>query len=203
MPSFTPRMGRGAARILTALLALYLLVLAIGLATMVPGRPIGEPWFTLMELLILALLPALLVQFEALAQNGQESDPIKRRLLRIGAWGTAILTGTLHHAIITTPTAQRARQGLDFEWPSLAYWTDIIAWDGFFALAMVAAATTIDRSRQLLRRLFLFGGLLALAGWLGPLTGSMQVRNIGIIGYGPIFLIATSMLARRFEGETP
>jgi hypothetical protein len=44
-------------------------------------------------------------------------------------------------------------------------------------------------------------GILCLAGLLGVLTANMQIRNVGIAGYGVVFPVVTLLIARLFGRE--
>jgi hypothetical protein len=68
----------------------------------------------------------------------------------------------------------------------VVYTLDILAWDWFFALSMLCAAPVFKVSRLeiAVRNLMIVSGVLSLAGLIGVPLADMQVRNIGIIGYG-------------------
>ena len=89
---------------------------------------------------------------------------------------------------------------MSFHWPSVAYALDILAWDVFFALAMLFAAPAFAGSRlaRAIRLLMIVSGVLALAGLSGMVTGDMWLRNIGIVGYDGVFLIVAVLLALLF-----
>lgn len=58
------------------------------------------------------------------------------------------------------------------------------------------------RQRRRPRALMIISGSLAIAGLRGVITGDMQLRNIGVIGYAAVFPPATALLAIRFN-RTP
>jgi hypothetical protein len=66
-----------------------------------------------------------------------------------------------------------------FEWPSVAYALDILAWDVFFALSMLFAAPVFSGSRlsAWIRALMVASGSLALVGLSGVVAGDMRLRN--------------------------
>ncbi len=74
------------------------------------------------------------------------------------------------------------------------------AWDFFFALSMLFAAPAFSGNRLAawIRFLMILSGILALAGLSGVATGSMQLRNIGIVGYLGVFWIVTALLSLLF-----
>lgn len=92
---------------------------------------------------------------------------------------------------------------LSFEWPSVPYVLDVIAWDLFFGLAMLCAAPLVGGTRfaAAIRVTLAMSGVLALAGLVGPVTGDMRLRAIGIIGYAAIFPIAAALLAFHFRAR--
>ena len=92
-----------------------------------------------------------------------------------------------------------------FEWPSMAYALDILAWDWFFALSMVfgAQAFTTGRLQTAARILMLISGGLSLAGLIGVPLESMAVRNIGIIGYTVVAIPAFLLMGMVFRGASP
>lgn len=94
---------------------------------------------------------------------------------------------------------------LSFRWPSVAYALDILGWDFFFALSMLFAAPAFGGSwlKVGIRILMIASGVLALTGLVGVLTGDMQLRNIGIVGYLGVFLVIACLLAVLFCQTRP
>ena len=94
---------------------------------------------------------------------------------------------------------------MSFEWPSVVYALDILAWDIFFAVAILFAAPVFSGSRLTawIRGLMIASGVLSLAGLSGVVLGSMQWRNIGIVGYVPVFLVVVVLLAILFRRTPP
>jgi hypothetical protein len=92
-----------------------------------------------------------------------------------------------------------------FEWPSVVYTLDILAWDWFFALSMLFAAPVfgVGRLEQTVRILTIFSGVLSLAGLIGVPLANMQVRNIGIIGYGVVAPVVFLLLGIVFGRTQP
>ena len=80
----------------------------------------------------------------------------------------------------------------------MAYTLDILAWDWFFALSVLFAATVFKATRleRTLRYVLLASGVLSLIGLFGVPLAIMHVeywltvRNIGIIGYAVVSPIA-------------
>jgi hypothetical protein len=94
---------------------------------------------------------------------------------------------------------------LSFEWPSVVYALDILAWDVFFPLSMLFVAPVFGGGRLAagIRALMIASGVLSLSGLSGVVTGEMQLRNIGIVGYVGVFLFVAALLAVLFYRSTP
>jgi hypothetical protein len=116
------------------------------------------------------------------------------------------------HFVILAVSHQAAFAGqswlplfLSFKWPSVAYALDILAWDVFFPLSMLFAAPVFSGSRLAawIKWLMIASGVLALAGLSGVAFGDMQMRNIGIVGYVPVFLVVVVLLAVLFYRAAP
>lgn len=202
------RLGFWAATLSATLIVAYAIVLLIGFVTLPgPEVPIGDPWFTLLELLILALMPCILATMAAV----HVSAPADRGAFSLLAFGFACLltavTCVLHFCVLTLSRqpAIAAQAGaslfLAFRWPSLVYALDILAWDVFFPLMAFAAAFAFTgwRLDRWIRWLLVVSGGLAVIGLLGVVTGDMQIRNIGIVGYVGVFLPAVILMALRFR----
>src|SRR5215216_2829947 len=121
------------------------------------------------------------------------------------------VTCSLHFCILTL-SRQHEFTGqswlplvLSFEWPSVAYALDILAWDIFFALSMLFAAPAFSGSRLAawICVLMIASGVLSLASLSGVVAGDMQLRNIGIVGYVEVFLVVAALLAVLFYRTTP
>ena len=198
-----------AAGVAVALLCLaYASVLTAGLVTLPsPDQQIQEPWFTLMEVLIITIAPAMITLTVAL----HAWAPKQRKSLALAAVAfmsmCAVITCGVHFAVLTL-SGQPAFAGREwatmvfsFEWPSVAYALDILAWDFFFPLAALFAAATIQGAglAAAVRRLLFASAALAFIGLVGVPLASMQIRNIGIIGYAVLFPIAAAFMAGLFH----
>ena len=210
-PPAAHRFGIATALAIAFLTLVYAVVLAIGLLTLPsPNHPIQNPWFTLMEVLIMAIAPTMVAFMVALHQW----VPQERRALSLSAVVfmamCAVVTCMVHFAILTLsrlPTfadPSIARAVFAFQWPSVAYALDILAWDFFFPIAaLLSGASLGGGGEKTVRWLFVASGLLALVGLVGVPLADMQLRNIGIIGYVLVFPLAAVLMAKRFncEGE--
>lgn len=189
------------------LCAVYVLVLLGGLLTLpTPQDPIGDPFFTIMEILILLLAPLMVVLQASILAFAPERSKIFGVVSLVFMGVLATLTCGVHFVILTVSrdTAAMAMTSapviFEFKWPSVVYALDILAWDIFFGFSALFAAV-IFKGRGLsgwIRRLLIASGVLAFAGLSGIVSGDMQLRNIGIIGYVGVFPVAAALLAALF-----
>jgi hypothetical protein len=214
-PAFTAtarRIGIAAALAVVILGLAYAVTLALGyLSLESPQRPIGDPHFTILEILILVMMPAMVALMAAV----HAWAPMRAKTLSlISLIFMALLAGitcSVHFAILTLSRQPAIsaqpwfRPIFSFEWPSLAYALDILGWDIFFALSMLFAAPAFRGSRLAVSigLLMAASGMLALAGLSGVAIGDMQVRNIGIAGYLGAFLAAATLLGILFHRTAP
>jgi hypothetical protein len=194
------------------LLVAYALTLALGLASLEsPQQPIDDPMFTILEVLIISIMPAmvaLMVAVHAWAPMHAKTLSLTS-LVFMGM--LAELTCSVHFVILTLSrqpefTAQPwLPLVLSFTWPSVVYALDILGWDVFFPLSMLFAALVFQGSplAAWIRVLMIASGVLSLAGLSGVVAGDMQLRNIGIVGYVGVFLVVAALLAVLFYRTTP
>ena len=208
------RLGAAAGFVVAVLCVAYASVLAIGLLTLPsPDQPIQNPWFTVMEVLILAIAPGM-VAFTAGLYVWATAERKPLALLSVFFMSMcAVVTCCVHFAVLTL-SRQPEFAGPDwatlvfsFRWPSVAYALDILAWDLFFPLAAVFAALGVHGSglASMVRALLFGSAALAFIGLAGVPLANMNVRNIGIIGYVVLFPVAAVLLAlmfRRPEGQS-
>jgi hypothetical protein len=193
------------------LLVAYAVTLAVGLASLKsPQQPIGDPMFTILEILIIVMMPAmvaLMVAVHAWAPTHAKTLTLTS-VVFMGL--LAGMTSIVHFCILTlSRQPEFARQSwlplvLSFNWPSVVYALDILAWDIFFPLSMLFAAPVFGGSRLAgwIRVLMIASGVLSLAGLSGVVSGDMQLRNIGIVGYVGVFLVVATLLAVLFYRTT-
>jgi hypothetical protein len=190
----------------------YAVTLAFGfLSLKSPQQPIGDPMFSILEVLIIVMMPvmvALMVAVHAWAPSHAKTLSLTA-VIFMGL--LAGVTCSLHFVILTL-SRQAAFAGqswlplfLSFRWPSVAYSLDILGWDFFFALSMFFAAPVFSGSRLAasIRVLMIASGVLALAGLGGVVAGDMQLRNIGIVGYLGVFVVLAGQLAVLFYQARP
>src|SRR5215204_1985177 len=194
------------------LLVAYALTLAVGLASLEsPHQPIGDPMFTILEVLIIVMMPAmvaLIVAVHAWAPM-QAKTLTLTSLVFMGL--LAGVTSVVHFCVLTLSRqpefAGRPWESLvfPFAWPSVVYALDILAWDVFFPLSMLFAAPVFRGSRLAasIRVLMIASGVLSLAGLSGVVAGDMRLRNFGIVGYVGVLLVVAALLAILFYRTTP
>jgi len=198
------RLGRTAAWGVFFLLIAYAVTLVLGLLSLEsPADPIGDPYFSLLELLIVAMAPLMVVVMVAVhAYASRETRGYSLTALA----SMVILAGITCsvHFVILTVSRQIGSAGFpwasfffSFEWPSVVYALDILAWDVFFALSMLFAAPVFrkDRLEKTVRVLMIASGVLSLAGLIGVALSDMGIRNIGVLGYVGVSLIVFPLLA--------
>jgi hypothetical protein len=201
------RIGMVSGYALAALIAVYLATLAAGLIDLPrPDAPIRDPYFTALELLILAIAPAAVALFVALALAAPRAARLAAVFALVSIAAMAALTMTVHFAVLTLsrtpPFAGGASDWLfAFRWPSVAYALDILAWDVFFAGGALAATALFPGGgrARLIRVLLAASGALALAGLVGVALADMQVRLIGVVGYAVVFPVAAALIGEHFR----
>jgi GNAT superfamily N-acetyltransferase len=204
------RLGLISGASVAALCLAYLVVLVIGLATLPsPDHPVQQPWFALLELLILFIAPAMVALAVAICCS---AAPGRLPLALVGLvfFGLCALTTSAVHFCILVLGGHDAFAGepwstlvFSFRWPSVAYALDILAWDVFFPLGALFLAPAVQGAglASRVRALLVISAVLALAGLAGVVLGDMQVRAIGVVGYAMCFPVAAAMLALRFHRE--
>jgi hypothetical protein len=194
------------------LVVAYAVTLAVGLLTLEsPQQPIGGPLFTILEVLIMLMMPAmvaLMVAVHAWAPMDAKALTLTSLVFMSLLAGVTFI---VHFCILTLSHQPEFRAQswlplvLSFEWPSVTYALDILGWDVFFPLSMLFAALVFQGSRLAtwIRVLMIASGVLSLAGLSGVVAGDMQLRNIGVVGYVGVFLVVAALLAVLFYRTTP
>jgi hypothetical protein len=214
-PTFTAsarRLGLVSAIACVLLAGVYAATLVAGLLSLPsPQEPVGDPFFTMLEILIIALMPAM-VALMAAVHAWAPAEAKAFSLLAVVFVGLLAGVTCSVHFVILTVGRQAAFSGfpgmpllLSFRWPSIAYALDILAWDVWFALSVLFAAPIFRGSRLAtwIRALLVASGALALAGLSGIVLGDMRWRSIGIVGYVGVFPVAAGLMALLFHRATP
>jgi hypothetical protein len=206
------RIGIVSAIIVAVLIFLYAVTLTAGFVSLDSNdEQIGDPYFTLLEVLIIVMMPpmvSLMVAVHAWAPARLKALSLTS-VIFMGL--VAAVTCALHFVILTL-NRQAEFSALEslplfvsFKWPSLAYALDILAWDVFFAISMLFASIVFSGSRLAvsIRVSMVLSGVLALAGLSGVVTGDMGLRNIGVVGYVGVFFIVVLLLGVLFHRSAP
>ena len=203
---FTPQhraIGRAAAWAVSFLLGVYAVTTVLGFLSLKSSLdPIGDPYFSIMELLTVLIAPLLVLSM--IAVHAYASPEVKGYSLAALVFMILLagITSSVHFVILTV-SHQIEATGLtwvplflSFKWPSVVYALDILAWDWFFALSMLFAAPVFKGGRleTAVRFLMIISGVLSFAGLIGVPLGDMQVRNIGIIGYALVAIVVFLLL---------
>lgn len=178
---------------------IYAVITLIGLLALdAPGEPISDPWFTIMECLIILIAPLMAINMVSIHYYADALYKVYSLAAVCLMFIMAAITSCIHFVVLTT-----GHTGMfAFEWPSVVYALDILAWDWFYPLSMLSAAFVFRKSRleRTIRLLMIISALLSLAGLLGIPLNNMQVRNIGIMGYavlGPVIFLLTGILMKK------
>jgi hypothetical protein len=189
----------------------YTVTLAAGLLSLQsPDQPVEDPFFQVLEILIILLAPLMVaVMVSVHAWTPPEAKTYSLAALVFMSLLAAVTCSV--HFVILTVSRQFGSAGLpwlpllfSFKWPSVAYALDILAWDLFFALSMLFAAPVFsgDRLQVSIRILMIASGVLALGGMSGVVNGDMQLRMIGVLGYAGVFPVVALLLAILFRRTT-
>ncbi len=203
---FTPQhrtIGKVAAWAVFSLGIVYAVVTVLGfLSLKSPLDPIGDPFVSIMELLIIPLTLFYVVSMVAVHAYAPPEDKAYSFMALCLMTLVAGISSSVHFVILTVghqiEASRLAWVSLFFswKWPSVAYALDTLAWDWFFALSMLFAAAVFKKGKleMTVRILMSISGVLSLAGLIGVSLADMQIRNIGIIGYAVVAPVAFLLL---------
>jgi hypothetical protein len=194
------------------ILVLYMAALSLGLLSLEsPQDPIADPYFSIMEILILLMAPLLVILMASVHAYASPEDKVYSLSALIFTTLLAGITSAVNFVVLTV-SRQIEAAGFpgasllfSFEWPSVIYTLDILAWDWFFALSMLFAAPVFRTGRleRTLRTVMIISGLLSLAGLIGVPLANVNVRNIGVVGYTVVALVAFILMGLVFRRSRP
>jgi hypothetical protein len=204
--------GMWSARVLCAFGVAYAVTMVAGFAVMGNlSKPLEDPYLAIMEVLILVMAPVLVL----LAVVIHACAPEGTKTYSMTALGWMLLlagfTMTVHLVQLTVvrridPSAIQGFQYLfNWHWPSVLYGVDIVAWDIFFALALLFAAPVFHAAGHVaVRNGLLIAGAMCMLGIIGPAVNHIALRQIGIIGYAIVWPIVCVPLSKAFrQGGLP
>jgi hypothetical protein len=182
----------------------YGVVLLVGLLSLKsPHDAIGDPYFSLLELLIILIMPPVVIALIALRERARAETKLFGTIAVSFASIAAAITCSVHFVILfaSRPIAaaglQHSELLFSFTWPSVAYAMDILSWDFFFSLSLLFAVPLLGHKalEGVIRILLIVSGVLSLAGLVGVPLGNMQIRMIGVVGYAGISPFAFLLMA--------
>jgi hypothetical protein len=171
---------------------------AAGAARGVPN----DPFWAIAEIITIVGAVILVILMAVI----HDCAPPRGKILSLTALGWtlvwAALTITVHFVQLTVARRidVQAIPGFTrlfgFEWPSLLFAVELLAWHLFLGLSLVFAAFAfVGGGREAAVRIGLTAsGLLCVAGLIGPAVGDLTWRFIGVFGYGVVFPIVCFMI---------
>jgi hypothetical protein len=137
-----------------------------------PQDPIGDPFLSIMALLLVLLAPFMVACM--IAVHAYASPELKVYSLTALAFMILVagITSSVNFAVLTVSRQIEAAGSpwlplfLPYKWPAVAYALDILAWDWFFALSMLSAAPVFKEGKlEKIVRIFMIvsGGLSLLS----------------------------------------
>ena len=140
--------------------------------------------------------------------------PESAKVFSLTALGwTLLLTGftvAVHFVNLTLLNQLSMEERIDYariigwEWPSMLYSIELAAWHLCFGLSLFFAAFVFKgRGNEIVvRRGLLITGLLCIIGLIGPFSGNLYLRLIGVFGYGILFPIMCVYIALIFKNAS-
>lgn len=124
-------LGRAAAFAVFSLLIAYVVTLVLGfLSLKSPSDPIGDPYFTILELLIVVTAPLMVIVMVAVHAYASPETKMYSLTALVFMVLMASITCTIHFVILTVSRQIEAAEFpwaslfFSFKWPSVAYtWT--------------------------------------------------------------------------------
>lgn len=128
--------GKRIAWLVASLITIYLITLILGMLSLdSPQEQIGNPYFTILELLIIILAPLMVIALAVVHIYASKQQKIYSLLALVFISIATSITCSLHFVTLTL-SQQPAFANLDwtpllfsFNWTSVAYSLDILAWD--------------------------------------------------------------------------
>ena len=166
-----------------------------------------EPYLAIAEVMTLVGAPLLILLTVAI----HECAPQSAKVFSLTALGWILLlagsTVIVHFVNLTLWRQINDQQKIDYvrflgwEWPSMMYAIELVAWHLFFGLSMFFAAFAFKGvgKEKIVKQGLIITGILCIVGLIGPVIGDLKWRMIGIFGYGILFPIICVYIARVFK----
>lgn len=170
-----------------------------------------DPFLTVAEIMTIIGAPLLILLVAAI----HECAPQSAKVFSLSALGLILLlagsTMIVHFVNLTLGIQISEQQKIEYvrflgwQWPSMLFAVELVAWHLFFGLSLFFAAFAFKGIgwERAVRITLMVAGMLCIVGLIGPLIGDMIWRVPGIFGYGVGFPIACVMLARVFRNASP
>jgi hypothetical protein len=167
--------------------------------------PLPDPYLAVAEGLIILMAPLMVTLM--IAVHGCAPGRLRGLSLAAVGWMMMLATVTMTVHVVELTFVRRIDPAelpgfdrlLNFQWPSLLYAADIVAWDLFLGLALLFAAPVFaGPGYRWARRALLLSGSLCLLGLVGPIVNVLAWRGIGIFGYAIVFPLTCLALSRAF-----
>lgn len=202
LTSHQMKIGKYSSLTVFFLLLVYIVVTLLGFLSLEsPSDPIGDPYFILMELLILIIAPLILIVMVIINDYADNETKIYGKIAVVFMLIMTAITSCVHFTILCLSRKIEfsditfIQLFFSFKWPSVVYVLDILAWDFFFAISFLFGSQVFNDGKleKVVKILMIISGVLSLIGIFGVPLNNMQIRNIGIVGYA-IFTIPTFLL---------
>ena len=166
-----------------------------------------EPYLALAEVMTLVSAPLLILLMVAI----HECAPQNAKVFSLTALGWMLLlagfTIIVHFVNLTLWRQISDQQKIDYErfmgweWPSMMYAIELVAWHLFFGLATFFAAFSFNGigKERIVKQGLIITGILCIVGLIGPVIGDLRWRMIGIFGYGILFPIICVYITSIFK----
>lgn len=203
------RLGTGSALALVVVGVLYVATIALWLVVeATPLEPIGDPYLAVMEVLTIVsalALVGLVVAIRRVAHRERSTLGVATLLVGIAA---AVVTIAVHFVQLTAiRQLWRVGELPDYRlvWPSAILAVEYFAWDILVGATMVLISFALAGGPWSVaaRRTMLSGGVLCLAGVVGPASGQMLLQNIAVTGYAIFLPIGCALLVRVLRAPAP
>ena len=189
----------------------YAIAALLGLLSKSPQDPIGDPFLSIMALLLVLLAPFMVACMVAV--HAYASPELKVYSLTALAFMILVagITSSVNFAVLTVSRQTEAAGSswlplfLPYKWPAVAYALDILAWDWFFALSMLSAAPVFKEGKleRIVQILMIVSGVFCLVGLIGVPFAGVPALSVGIIGYGVVAPVVFLLLAVVFGRTKP
>lgn len=176
-----------------------------------PQDPIGDPFLSIMALLLVLLAPFMVACLVAV--HAYASPELKVYSLMALAFMILVagISSSVNFAVLTVSRQAEAAGSswlplfLPYKWPAVAYALDILAWDWFFALSMLSAAPVFKEGKleRIVQILMIVSGVFCLVGLIGVPFAGVPALSVGIIGYGVVAPVVFLLLAVVFGRTKP